>query len=110
MKPTFFAGLLAMLISPVLFASSLPEGAIQEGSLSNQQLIQDAMVGVAAKVATEGCSAPESFIPYVMAMPEGNIGARYWRELWVVEGCGKHYPININFSENGLDAAIWSIE
>lgn len=104
------AGLLLSLVSSHVSAQTPPEGAIQAGSLSNQQLIQDAMPAVAAKVATLGCSAPESFQPYVIAMPQGSEGSRYWREVWVVEGCNTEFPVEIRFSEAGLGAANYVIE
>ncbi|OYD23896.1 hypothetical protein [Oceanimonas baumannii] len=110
MKHYVIAGLLTLFILPVAVAATLPEGAIKEGTLSNQQLIQDAMTGVAAEVATRGCGSPEDFIPYVMAMPEGSVGSRHWRELWVVKGCGKEFPVEMNFREAGSGAANWNIK
>ncbi|MBA4503298.1 hypothetical protein [Marinobacterium marinum] len=110
MKRILLAGLCLCCAVPAFANSGLPEGAIQEGTLSNQQLIHDAMLGVAADVATQGCDSPENFMPYVMAMPEGQVGSRYWRELWVVQGCGKTFPVKIRFSEKGVGAANWVIE
>jgi hypothetical protein len=57
MKLKTIAGLFLLFAHPVVADSALPEGAIQEGSLSNQKLIQDAMVGVVAEVATRGVKA-----------------------------------------------------
>ncbi|WP_422103174.1 hypothetical protein [Vreelandella sp.] len=104
------AALLLSLFSGYVAAQALPNGALQVGTLSNQQLIQDAMQGVAAKVATLGCQQPESFQPYVLAMPQGSEGSRYWRELWVVQGCSSEFPVEIRFSEAGLGAANYVIE
>lgn len=96
--------------SPVfVFAAPLPHEALQEGTLANQQLIHDTKVGVAAKVATLGCSKPEKLQFFVMALPEGVVGARVWKEQWIISGCGKKYPVNIEFSEDGQDAANWTI-
>lgn len=94
------------------FAQSdkLPKGTIKKGSLSNQKLIQDAMLGVSAKVATLGCEKIESFQAYVMQMPQGEVGSRFWLEKWMVKGCTKQYPVVIRFSESGLGAANYSIE
>jgi hypothetical protein len=89
---------------------ALPDGALQQGSLANPQLIQDAMLGVVGKAATLGCKAIDSYEPYVMAMPAGTPGARVWRERWVVSCAGKTYPIDIRFNESGMDAADYSIE
>ncbi|CAN0561845.1 unnamed protein product [Ectocarpus sp. 12 AP-2014] len=103
-------GILISLMSSPIAAQSLPAGAIQEGTLSNQQLISDAMLGVAAKVTTLGCDTPESFQPYVLAMPQGSEGSRYWREMWLVQGCNAEFPVEIRFSEAGMGAANYTIE
>lgn len=91
-------------------SSSLPAGTIQAGSLANGKLISDAMVGVVAKVATLGCSKMDNYVPYVMEMPHGQVGARRWKEMWVVKGCGAEYPIVIDFNEAGPYAADWTIK
>ena len=83
---------------------------VRDGTLANQKLIHDAMVGVVSKVATLGCSEPKDFKPYVLEMPKGEPGGRVWYERWVVSGCGKQYPIKIRFNEAGLGAADWTIE
>lgn len=88
----------------------LPAGTIQKGSLANQQLIHDALFGVAGKAGSLGCNKIDAVQPYVVAMPEGEPGARGWREQWVVTCSGKHYPVNIRFSEAGMGAANWVIE
>ena len=110
MKRYLFYVLFILFVQPVVASTTVPEGVIKEGSLANRKLISDAMVGVAAEVATRGCDSPANFMPYVTAMPKGKVGARYWRELWVVEGCGTEYSVEIIFSEDGLHAANWSIE
>jgi len=81
----------------------------QEGTLANPQLIQDAMVGVASWVATKGCEAPERFVPVVLQLTRGEPGSRYWQERWTVMGCGKEYPVTIDFRETGMESAMWSI-
>ena len=88
---------------------SLPAGALREGTLANEKLIRDAKMGVAAKVAVLGCSKPETLQPFVLAAPTGKIGSRHWKEQWVIGGCGKTYPITIDFMEDGQNAAIWTI-
>lgn len=106
-KPLIFC--VAIFTAAYAQAGSLPDGAIREGSLANGKLIRDAKVGVAAKVAVLGCSKPESLQPFVLAMPTGEVGSRRWKEKWVIGGCGKQYPINIDFGEDGQNAAIWTI-
>lgn len=102
--------LLAACMSQAIANTSLPKGTIQEGTLSNEQLIYDAMFGVTAKVASEGCDEIEKIMPFVVAMPTGEIGMRTWKELWRVEGCGSKYPITISFTETGLGSAMWKID
>ncbi len=104
------AAIFLALSTTALAEGDLPAGAIKRGSLANAKLIQDAKLGVAAKVATKGCSQPEGFEPFVLAMPEGAVGQRRWKELWIVSGCGNKYPVKIEFFEDGLDAANWTIE
>jgi len=108
--PILFATLYGLYtLSAAAQAAPLPKGAIRAGSLANPKLIQDAKMGVAAKVATLGCSKPETLEPFVMAMPAGQVGSRRWRELWLVGGCGKRYPVTLDFSEDGPNAANWTI-
>jgi hypothetical protein len=89
---------------------NLPAGAMKRGSLANAKLIQDAKLGVAAKVATMGCSQPGAVEPFIVAMPSGAVGQRHWTELWIVSGCGNKYPVKIEFYEDGPDAANWTIQ
>jgi hypothetical protein len=83
---------------------SLPPGAVQRGTLANAKLIEDTKLGVASKVGTMGCSSLGDVDTYVLVMPTGAPGNRKWKELWVVSGCGKKYPVTIEFSTNGPDA------
>jgi hypothetical protein len=91
-------------------ARKLPPGTIQEGSLANQQLIRDTMLGVAGKAATLGCQSIDSYKPYVVAMPEGSPGSQVWREKWIVTCQGNHYSIDIRFNESGSGAADYQIQ
>ncbi|MGK7911506.1 MAG: hypothetical protein AB4050_08490 [Synechococcus sp.] len=95
--------------SPSLAQEPMPEGAIQAGSLANQTLIQDALVGVSAKTSTLGCDTPEQVSPYVTQLPAGEEGSRSWRELWVVQGCDREFSINLRFNEDGPNASNWNI-
>lgn len=97
--------LLLFLSSNAIAKEKLPEGAIKAGSLSNQKLIKDAMLGVAGKVAILGCDKPEGFKPYVLAMPQGKKGLEYWEELWVVKGCKTTYPVKIKFQLDATGAS-----
>ncbi|MGY3868400.1 hypothetical protein ACW5W4_02445 [Aeromonas crassostreae] len=105
MKP--YAPLL--LCTLIWQAEASPNEPVQEGTLANQQLIQDAMVGVAGWVATKGCEAPERFVPVVLQLPKGEPGSRDWQERWTVTGCGSDYPVVIDFRETGMGSAMWTI-
>ncbi|OWT60557.1 hypothetical protein [Candidimonas nitroreducens] len=89
--------------------AAAPAGSIEKGSYANQVLARDALIGVTAKVRSEGCSSPERYQPYVMKKPNGTAGSRTWSEQWVVQGCGKEYPITLNFREEGAKGASWRI-
>ena len=83
-----------------VMADTLPQGALQEGSLSNQKLINDTMQGVVSNIAAQGCEKIDTISPYVTQMPKGSIGQQIWREMWIVTGCSNTYPLNITFIEN----------
>ena len=55
------AAVFLALSTTALADGTLPAGAIKKGSLANAKLVQDAKLGVAAKVATKGCSQPGGF-------------------------------------------------
>ncbi|HHQ4578704.1 TPA: hypothetical protein ACSP17_000901 [Aeromonas hydrophila] len=100
---------LLLLFPLVCQAEASPSEPVQEGTLANQQLIRDAMEGVASWVATKGCDAPERFVPVVLQLPEGEPGGRHWQERWTVTGCGNDYPVVIDFRETGMQSAMWTI-
>lgn len=108
LKPILFL-LPAAFTLPALAQDQLPEGAIRAGSLANQTLIQDTLVGIAAKTTTLGCETPEQVLPYITQLPTGEEGSRVWQELWVVQGCDREFPINLRFNEDGPNAANWTI-
>ena len=109
MKTIVLIGLFALSLLPAFAGEPIPAGTISEGSLTNEKLMMDAMIGVAQKVGASGCVEPENFRPYIISMPEGKIGERSWSEHWVVQGCGKEFPVKIKFTEDGLDGANWII-
>ena len=89
--------------------AGMPDHALQQGSYANQILQKDALTGVTAKVRTLGCSNPQRYQPYVMQKPSGQAGLRTWQEQWVVDGCGKQYPVLLNLREEGARGASWTI-
>ncbi len=98
--------------SPSLPAQStdLPAGTIKKGSLTSPQLMHDTMQGVTGKVATLGCDKVEDVAPYVVTPFSGAPRARQWQEKWLVKGCGKQYPVVIDFKEDGAGGAYWTIK
>ncbi len=82
---------------------------VQAGSLANETLIKDAMMGVASKAVIMGCKQADAITPYVMALPEGEPGSRVWHERWVLQCQKKTYPVDIEFSEAGMNAANYVI-
>lgn len=104
---------LCLALSGVAGAATIEDAAVdalQKGSLANQQLVRDALMGVHSKAGALGCTKVDSYQPYVLAQPQGLPGHRVWRERWVVACQGHEHPIDIRFSESGLDAADWTIE
>ncbi len=98
--------------SPSLPASNadLPAGTIKKGTLTSPRLRQDTMLGVAGQMGALGCHKVEDVAPYVVTPFSGATGARQWQEKWLVKGCGKQYPIDIDFKEDGAGGAYWTIK
>ena len=92
-----------------LWAGELPAGVLRAGTLANPKLVHDAMAGVVGQVSLLGCDKPTAFRPYVVKMPAGQVGSRHWVEKWIVSGCKREYPLTMDFSEDGLDAANWTV-
>lgn len=91
-------------------SASLPPGTLQKGSLADQKLIHVTMRGIVARATTLGCAEIDSYVPYVVVMPEGAPGTRVWHERWIVSCSGSVYPIDIQFHETGLGSVSYRIE
>ena len=90
--------------------TDLPAGTIKKGTLTSPQLMRDTMQGVTGKVATLGCGKVEDVATYVVMPFSGTPRARQWQEKWLVKGCGKQYPVDIDFKEDGAGGAYWTIK
>jgi hypothetical protein len=91
-------------------AGTLPKGVVKEGTLANEILIRDATNAAAFKVATLGCDHPDNIKRfYVLSMPEGPSGAMRWKERWIIAGCGREYPVDIVFRQDGLHSATYEV-
>jgi hypothetical protein len=90
--------------------TDLPAGTIKKGTLTSPQLMNDTMLGVAGKMGSLGCHKVEDVAPYVVTPFSGPPRARQWQEKWLVKGCGKQYPIDIDFKEDGAGGADWTIK
>ena len=98
--------------SPSAPKETLPAGVLRKGSLANEKLITDASVAAVGKLATMGHTVDPhkvTFQPYVVAMPKGRPGSRAWTERWYFTVKGKQVPVTIEFSEDGLGAANYTI-
>jgi hypothetical protein len=90
--------------------TDLPAGTIKKGTLTSPQLMQDTMLGVAGRMGSLGCHKVEDVARYVVTPFSGATGARQWQEKWLVKGCGKQYPVDIDFKEDGAGGAYWTIK
>ena len=91
-------------------STDLPAGTIKKGTLTSPQLMHDTMLGVAGRVGQMGCDKVEDVTQYVVTPFSGATGARQWQEKWLVKGCGKQYPVDIDFKEDGAGGAYWTIK
>lgn len=96
--PRFIAALI-VLVSPLAQANNyvlkmvpidrkhLPQSALQEGSLANNELEAQARTLVTEHAAKLGCRA-NTIAPYLLRLPYGKVGERRWQEVWQIKGCG----------------------
>jgi hypothetical protein len=103
-------GIVATTPSLAADNADLPTGTIKKGTLTSPQLMRDTMQGVVGKVALLGCDKIEDVARYVVTPFSGAPRARQWQEKWLVRGCGKQYPVDINFKEDGAGGADWTIK
>jgi hypothetical protein len=96
--------------SPVANNAGLPPGTTKAGTLTSPRLMNDTMQGVAGKVAVLGCDKIEDVARYVVTPFSGAPRYRQWQEKWIVKGCGKQYPVDISFKEDGSGGADWAIK
>jgi hypothetical protein len=89
--------------------TDLPAGTIKKGTLTSPQLMQDTMLGVTGRVGQLGCDKIEDVARYVVTPFSGAAGVRQWQEKWLAKGCGKQYPVDIDFKEDGAGGAYWTI-
>ena len=90
-------------------SQQLPSGTVAHGTLTNDKLRSDAMVGVRQVMSGRGCAAIVNVTPYVLTQPVGKPGNRVWRERWHVNCGGKATPVIMLFKESGLGAD-WTVE
>jgi hypothetical protein len=90
--------------------TDLPAGTIKKGTLTSPLLMHDTMLGVAGKVGSLGCDKVGDVAQYVVTPFSGATGTRQWQEKWLVNGCGKQYPVDIDFKEDGAGGAYWTIK
>jgi hypothetical protein len=90
-------------------ARSLVPDALQEGTMTNEKLRQDALVGVHGWLGAKGCENLTGFTAFVTKLPEGQVGSRAWQEAWVAGCSNGKFTVRIDFVESGLNAANWTI-
>lgn len=100
--------LLTCIHSALAADAELPAGTVKRGTLANAKLIEDTKTGVASQIAASGCTKLGDVDTYVTVMPSGEPGRRHWKELWIVSGCDKKFPIHISFVEDATGAS-WSL-
>ena len=87
--------------------SQMPASVVSEGSLANEKLTAD----VTAALIKAGYAQPNSqIVKFVMQQPQGAVGQRAWRELWVTSPQDNSTQFVITFTEDGQNAADFEIQ
>lgn len=106
---TVFALSAAMALAATAAAKKPAPKPVQQGTLGNEKLQYDAMMGVAAKAGTLGCDKIAGVQPFVTRMPSGAVGSRSWQEMWQVRCNNGRHNIVIDFRE-ARGGADWLIK
>jgi len=90
---------------------SSKQNKLIKGSMANQKLVRDAMLGMMAKLTSMGCSEkPLGVQPYIAKKVTGKPGSREWLEMWSVFACNKEYRMMVQFKEDGKGAAHYTFK
>ncbi len=84
----------------------LLKGVIREGTLGNEILQRDTMKFFRLRLSMLGCEKIDAYKPYVLQMPQGQVGSRLWRERWIAKSGDKYYAVDFTFVENELGVSI----
>ena len=87
--------------------------ATREGSLANQQLQSDAMVGCLAVMKRQGYTQDSlpSPMAFVIQKPVGKAGSKAWREMWIFNDINiDQNNLIMTFREDGLGSASFEIQ
>ncbi|MGC8769982.1 MAG: hypothetical protein ACP5Q5_01885 [Brevinematia bacterium] len=84
----------------------LMKGVIKEGTLGNEILQRDTMKFFKIGLSMQGCQKFDSYQPYILQMPQGEVGSRLWRERWIAKSNNKYYFVDFTFVENDLGVTI----
>lgn len=113
MKAFFILALSASMLIGCTTSNELPPisqikpSVSEEGSLSNEKLIGDTIIGLGQFVAI---SPDSKILKFVIQQPVGKSGSRTWREMWIVNPKGASARFIITFKEAGLGAADFEIQ
>lgn len=88
--------------------SEIEANVSKEGTLANQTLIHDTTTGLQNLTGIPIKDA--DILKFVIQQPVGEIGARAWREMWIVKIANENTQFLITFKEVGLGAADFEIE
>ena len=85
---------------------------LQQGSMANEQLIQDTLFAAyAAAGAKRGAQIPQETMiePHLLKEPQGVRGRMTWQEIWVFQTVPKT-AVRITFTEDGKGGADYAIQ
>jgi hypothetical protein len=87
--------------------SQIQPGVAKEGSLANQKLISDATEGL--REITGNPIKSSEVLKFVIQQPQGEVGSRSWREMWIVKTSDSETQFLLTFKEAGVGAADFEI-
>lgn len=90
--------------------SQIKPDTVQEGSLANDKLIADTTNAIRKVAGAPSISHDTQILKFVIQRPVGDVGARSWREIWIVSPHNNPAKYLITFKEAGLSGAKFDIQ
>ncbi len=106
MTKWIFMSILAAVLAGCVGSPKIP---FEGNTSADRQLSRDVYERVAFYTEVQDCDEIEKVKIEIIEYPRGKVGERRAEERWEVIGCGKRYPFEIIFTDDGEGGTYFSV-